>query len=640
MRTSIHTRMEATASGTPVRQGLAGVAASAVVALMATAAPAQATPSYAVTQTLVAADEYKGEKGLTPKPLFKPHDARTFPRLDAWMTSNERTGCAGITIFADGSNKVLAKLFIDDPGVAYPADESSSAPPCVGTVDTSPPPVEPPEGEPAPPPEQFPAEQRFSPSLCLPVVLPPGQTEVPVIGIPGITKVKSPGPGLVCAPLGTEKHARHPHGITIDLARGIAYQVIEHSGLRWNTDRTKFQVANRTDEESGMTLAYDVRNPLSPKILKAYLNGHGAHEVVVNQRNGLVFQGNHEDSPGVSPPNWVDVINPRKANPYGFIDVGYFNAIQGLDANGVVDDDDIRGVGEIESNIMYGATHVGEKVFAFDGNCNPQPTPAGTTPPPAPPGYSLPAGDNGLKMGWNCVLWWVDIRPAFLAANPHLAPILTTDTPPSTKPNVLHQHNLAANPRTHKAYATIHSIHDAEHTGLADEEAPAGTEETEGEDFMGRWVAEVGLPSYVDPRTKKADSRVEIIDLSHGYDVQAFPTAETVLESVGFDGLLNSFVHAHFIAVDPKRDALLVTGEHTGNLGVVDLKTRQLKQVIPITRKIKGCTPPPPEPGEIATPEEPHVHGVTVQPLTGTVYVSDEGEHCLYESVTILKPKD
>jgi len=388
-----------------------------------------------------------------------------------------------------------------------------------------------------------------------------------------------------------------------------------------------------------MTLAYDIRNPANPKILKAYLNGHGAHELVVNQGNGLVFQGNHEDSPGVSPPNWVDVINPRKANPYGFIDVGFFNAIQGLDANGEVDDD-VRGVADIDSNIIYGATHVGEKIFAFDGNCEPQPTPAGTVPPPAPPGYSLPPGDNGLKMGWNCVLWWVDIRPAFLAANPHLTPILTSATAPSTKPNVLHQHNMAADRISHKAYATIHSIHDAEHTGLSDEEPPAGDEETSEEHFMGRWVAEASLPRSVNPTTKKADARVEIIDLSHGYDVLAFPNADDVLNSVGFDGLLKSFVHAHFIWVDPKRDALLVTGEHTGNLGVVDLKSRQLKQVIPISRKIPGCTPPPPEPGEVATPEEPHVHGVTVQRATGAVYVSDEGEHCFYESVTILKPKD
>ena len=36
-------------------------------------------------------------------------------------------------------------------------------------------------------------------------------------------------------------------------------------------------------------------------------------------------------------------------------------------------------------------------------------------------------------------------------------------------------------------------------------------------------------------------------------------------------------------------------------------------------------------------PAEPHVHGVNIQQRAGTVYVSDEGEDCFYESVTILK---
>lgn len=623
------------------RVAVAAVAAAALGAL-SVAHAGDDTATYKVRKTLVAQDEYKGEKGLVPKPLFKPHDARVNADRENWIVSNERTGCAGITIFRTGSDDVLAKLFIDEPTVAYHADESSSAGPCVGSVDPTPAPEEPPEGTDPPPESQFPAENRFNPSLCLPVVLPPGQTEVPVTGVPGITQVKSPGPGLVCAPLGTEQHARHPHGITIDYDRKIAYQVIEHSGLRWNANRTAFEVANRTDEESGMTLAYDVRDPSRPKVLKAYLNGHGAHEVVVNQKNGVVFQGNHEDSPGVTPPIWVDVINPRRSNPYGFIDTGYFNAIQGIDVNGKIDDDEIASLGdENESNIVYGATHVGEKIFAFDGNCVPQVNPPGVVPPPAPPGYSLPAGDSGMKMGWNCILWWVDIRPAFLAAFPELATILTTATPPSTKPNVLHQHNLAADRRTHRAFAAIHSIHDAEHTGLDDEEPPAGTEEeADGHHFMGRWVAQASLPRSVDNVTKKADAPVSIIDLSHGYDVLQYPNAEDVLASVGLPGLLTSFVHAHFLVVDPRRNTLLVTGEHTGNLGVVDLKSGKLRQVIPISRQIPGCTPPPPEPGQPAEVEEPHVHGVTIDPKKGRVYVSDEGEHCFYESVTILEPGD
>ncbi|HHH45777.1 MAG TPA: hypothetical protein ENK53_02065 [Thiotrichales bacterium] len=90
-------------------------------------------------------------------------------------------------------------------------------------------------------------------------------------------------------------------------------------------------------------------------------------------------------------------------------------------------------------------------------------------------------------------------------------------------------------------------------------------------------------------------------------------------------------MHAHFVAVDPFRGALLVTGEHTGNLGVVDTRSRNLQQVVAISRPIPGC---------VADEDpEPHVHGVNVQTITGRVYVSDEGEDCFYESVTILKPR-
>ena len=43
-----------------------------------------------------------------------------------------------------------------------------------------------------------------------------------------------------------------------------------------------------------------------------------------------------------------------------------------------------------------------------------------------------------------------------------------------------------------------------------------------------------------------------------------------------------------------------------------------------------------PEPPEVP---EPHVHGVQINPQTGTAYVSDEGEEeCFFESVTILNP--
>ena len=59
--------------------------------------------------------------------------------------------------------------------------------------------------------------------------------------------------------------------------------------------------------------------------------------------------------------------------------------------------------------------------------------------------------------------------------------------------------------------------------------------------------------------------------------------------------------------------------------------------MVGISERIPDCEP---ELDEEGNPEldEPHVHGVQVDRKTGTVYVSDEGEHCFYESVTILMP--
>jgi len=58
---------------------------------------------------------------------------------------------------------------------------------------------------------------------------------------------------------------------------------------------------------------------------------------------------------------------------------------------------------------------------------------------------------------------------------------------------------------------------------------------------------------------------------------------------------------------------------------------------IGISILIPDCPPPLDEEGNPEA-EEPHVHGVQINAQTGDTYVSDEGEHCFYESVTILKP--
>lgn len=570
-----------------------------------------------------AANPYKTQKVLIPTdeavsgqlqsaPLFKPHETASPQALSVWITSNERTGCAGITVF-NSADQPLKNLIIDEPGVAYEAGEEATGQPCVGSL-------LPPSNNKAASLVQFPTTQRLNPAVCLPVVLPPGSA-VPVLQ--GKT-VKSLDKNRICAPLAAESHSRHPHGIKVDSVRKMAYQVIEHSGLRWNANRTGFEVAVTTDEEAGLLLAYDITQPAAPNVVNGWLLGHAAEEDTVNEANGKIFAGNHEDAPGVYPNIWVSVIDPSLANPYGFIDTGYFNAVQGVEIDPSL-------------NLVFGTTHVGEKMFAFDGNCVPTANAAGVIPPPPPPGFTLPT-DTNMQSGWNCIAYWVDLRPAFVSAYPAVASALLAQG------IILHMHDLTADATTHRAYQSLHSIHDAEHTGLPTQEPPPGKEkgiDSEEIEAHGnaRWVVEVeNDPKRVTiaAQTKKAAAPVHIIDVSNGYDILSFPNVDDILTHSGLSGLEASFVHAHFLALDPTSTTLFVTGEHTGNVGVVDTASRRLQQVIPITIAIPACTPPPPEPGSTATPEEPHVHGVSVK-SPGLAYISDEGESCYYESVTILK---
>ena len=223
--------------------------------------------------------------------------------------------------------------------------------------------------------------------------------------------------------------------------------------------------------------------------------------------------------------------------------------------------------------------------------------------------------------------------------------------------SVLHMHDLTVDAVNHRAYQTLHSIHHAEHTG-SPEEAALGEERggnpntAEPEHhFQGRWVAEVD----VNPDSPNFQ-RVTYIDLSNGQNVLAVPNSHDVDPVTPFE---ERYIHAHWVAVDPARDAVLVTGEHTGNLAVVGQDTRRLQQVVGISaRFFEGCDVPLPpinipgngkgggnngngvgnqsEPPDAA---EPHVHGVQINPQSGTVYFSDEGEEeCFFESVTILQP--
>jgi hypothetical protein len=478
--------------------------------------------NYKVVKVLVAEDQWQGENRLIdPAPVFKPHETDAAAKY--WISSNERgeegeESKAGITIFEVGTNKVLAKLEIED--------------------------------------------------LC-----------IPVIDLDGSVLKRFGG----CAPPGAEGHPRHPHGIDIDEERKLAYQVIEHSGLKWKSDRSGFQKARTTDEESGLLVVYDVSNPRNPKILGGYVLGHAAEEVAVNGSNGKAYVGNHEPSP-TDVPCFVSVIRHGSDHPYRFIDLpSDQDCVQGIEADEPL-------------NTVNGTTHIGQKMFTFNS-------------------------------GNDTIAYHVDIRGPF---NEFVAGLPGDQQFAIPEGWVLHMHDLTTDKVNHRAYQTIHTIADA-----ATVEPPEEEEGTtpEADEITGRWVAEVNT----DPKSKDF-KKVRIIDLSNSQSVPEVRTHHDAVETgLPFNKL---FVHAHFVAVDPERGALLVSGEHTGNLGVVDTRSRKLEQVVAISRPIPGCViPPDPETGEVPEPE-PHVHGVNVHRQSGTVYVSDEGEDCFYESVTILKPRD
>jgi hypothetical protein len=270
----------------------------------------------------------------------------------------------------------------------------------------------------------------------------------------------------------------------------------------------------------------------------------------------------------------VSVIDPSAARPYKFIDLPGNQCVQGVWADPTL-------------NTVNGTTHVGERMYTFNS-----------------------ANDT--------VAYFVNLRPAFEAYIASLPPNQRFTIPAGW---VLHMHDLTTDRVNHRAYQTLHTIAEAEH--VADEETEEGGETVGEDEFTGRWVLEVDTnpPSP----TFKA---VRVIDLSNGQSVPEVPTHGDAIETgLPFEQL---FIHAHFLHVDPSRNALLVSGEHTGNLAVVDTGSRQLEQVLSISRLIPNCTP-----DEL----EPHLHGVNIQMSgPGTAWISDEGEHCFYESVTILEP--
>jgi hypothetical protein len=489
-------------------------------ALVSVAGATSAAPTYTITDVLVPPDQYSGEDDLTSAPVWKPHETDGAATPSFWISSNER-GEEGVTPGQETEFDQKAGITI----FKYGTNE------VLAELDIE--------------------------NACIPVVLPDG------------TLMKQFGG---CAPPGAEGHPRHPHGIDIDDGNDIAWQVIEHSGLKWNPTRTSIMRARNTDEESGLLVAYDISDPSNPTILRGYLTGHAAEEPAVNPVNHKVYVGNHEPSP-TNVGCFVSVFDPSAAHPYKFIDLANNQCVQGIWADPAL-------------NTVNGTTHVGEKMWTFDS-----------------------ANDT--------ILYSVDLRGPFEDFIETLPPDEQFEIPPGW---VLHYHDLTTDTVNHRAYNALHTIATAEHIG--EEEEESGLETTFENEYTGRWVAEVDT-NPASPTFKQ----VNIIDLSNGQSVPDFPGHHDATGSgLPFDQL---FIHAHFLFVDPARDALLVTGEHTGNLAVVDTESRQLEQVLSISRLIPFCTP---------EDLEPHLHGVHIQNGPGTAYLSDEGEHCFYESVTILEP--
>jgi len=707
---------------------------AAAVLLTATPALAAQPPRYSINKLLV--PEYQLDVPFevaapigfnkTPKagPVYKPHEVAIDSQRRLWVSSNERgepgnelfraDGTrlgeyrAGISVFNTGSNKVLAKVIIDEPvwaPGALAADPNSgpvSEPYASSTgflyhgmelEGTPVPPEDDDEHSGAECPERPADALAFVQTVMLPVVLPANSRyDVNAHSFPDdplgrkdydghtLKVVDTDASGrlvlaghdafgrpAVMSPMGAECHSRHPHGIDIDKKNNLVYLLIEHGGLRWNQNRTDLAPAATTDEESGSGLVFDISDPGRPKILTGYLFGHGAHELAVNDNNGFVFQGNHENSPGVSPPNWTDVIDPAQGMdgqgfPYGFIDTGFYQALQDIEMDET-------------TNTVYNVSHVGERLYAFDGSCKPTLNPA--------PSYG---GDNPAtpevesylekQYGDNCVKYWVDLRKPFDkfygTVATQIFSTIDQEVPSECLPAVLHYHNLGLDPVNQKVYNGLHSIHHAEHTGLPwEEECPESVEDPITEDeplhhYNGRSVTAVDVnPRHfrVDPVTKEAKPskprwKPTVIDVSNGYGYIEYPNIEDVVgdpqneaEAIeAVDRLENSFVHPHWLGVDPRHDALLISSEHTGNVGVVNINNDELVQVLPVALFNPGLQLSLSSDCEVEVDEltgeptgvpddlEPHLHGLQIDPRTGAVYLSYEEEHCFYGYVMILNP--
>ncbi len=148
------------------------------------------------------ADQYSGEAGTTAAPVWKPHETdASSPTPSYWISSNER-GDEGVPPGQQNQFTNKAGITIFEYGT-----------------------------------------NKVLSTLNIENRLHPG-------GLAGrhadeaVRRLRTAG---------AEGHPRHPHGIEIDEANKIAWQVIEHSGLQWNRDPHRLSSRRRTPtDESGM----------------------------------------------------------------------------------------------------------------------------------------------------------------------------------------------------------------------------------------------------------------------------------------------------------------------------------------------------------------------------------------------------
>ena len=379
---------------------------------------------------------------------------------------------------------------------------------------------------------------------------------IPVVQPDG--NLKNPSSATYCDPAGSESHPRHPHGLALAERGGryYAYLVDEHSGLMWNGARTRFASAATTDEESSMVVEIDVTDLRHPAVVRGWLAGHACEEDVWDPNNGKVYCANHEPSKSISSTSlqsFVSVIDPSGGtSAYGFVDLPWGNDVQGI--------------------AYLPSTHQIIANSAFAGFL------------------------NVIDDSTDTVNRQIDILHPFLVSRPDIAALLPDQTNPLSAKLTVHFHDLALDPDTGQVFVAAHTLEEPD-TGLSEDVDTAATSEE-----VSGWIGGPAIPTGAVVEVGLATGESGEVSAS-AVRAQAHDTVST-LNVPG--------VHSHFLAVDAARGVLFDTGEHTGNVAVIDTVSGKTSQVLVVDHRINKNA------------DTPEVHGVSVDPVTGTAYVADE----------------